>query len=336
MKEVNQSKNLRETLMKNNLVIYIPSVGRRVELIRLFYKAAKELNIHLTIIGSDNSELAPALYFVDYNYWIHSINSNDYENDLRQIINRHEVDLVIPTLDPELLKFSQISSKFKAQYSVEFIISNHLVIETFSSKYKTDAFASNHQILSPKKYSISEIKDYHFPLIVKPDRGSSSIGVKRLKKISDLKPYKVKPDNFIFQELIEGTEYTVDTYVDKNGKTISIVPRIRLETRSGEISKGQVIIDDSIIEETKRILNKLPFRGPITFQYIKDKFEKNYLIEINPRYGGGAPMSIMAGANTPKFVLMDYLNIPIKFDSEELNETKYSRYDSSVEVIGFD
>ena len=45
--------------------IMFTSVGRRVELIQEFHRAAKELNVPLQIIGADISDTAPALYFCD-------------------------------------------------------------------------------------------------------------------------------------------------------------------------------------------------------------------------------------------------------------------------------
>ena len=45
--------------------ILFTSVGRRVELMQAFKQASDELGAHLTIIGADITESAPALYFCD-------------------------------------------------------------------------------------------------------------------------------------------------------------------------------------------------------------------------------------------------------------------------------
>ena len=69
--------------------------------------------------------------------------------------------------------------------------------------------------------------------------------------------------NYIFQEYKQGDEYTVDVFIDKKGNVISIVPRLRIEVRAGEVNKAKTIKDkdiiDAIIESIKAFLIKTPF-----------------------------------------------------------------------------
>ncbi|HFS4842500.1 TPA: ATP-grasp domain-containing protein, partial [Enterococcus faecium] len=83
---------------------------------------------------------------------------------------------------------------------------------------------------------------------------------------------------------------------------VSIVPRKRIATRGGEILKGQIIKDRELIETTKKMLEKLNAIGHITIQCIKNEKGIFYL-EINARYGGGAPISIKSGANSPEYII---------------------------------
>lgn len=46
------------------------------------------------------------------------------------------------------------------------------------------------------------------------------------------------------------------------------------------------------------------FRGPITIQFIRNKQTGDaYVMEINPRLGGGVIAAIAAGGNMPAFLL---------------------------------
>ena len=45
--------------------------------------------------------------------------------------------------------------------------------------------------------------------------------------------------------------------------------------------------------------------GVITLQLFLTTDDKIKFIEINPRFGGGAPLSIKAGANFPKWLLQE-------------------------------
>ena len=50
------------------------------------------------------------------------------------------------------------------------------------------------------------------------------------------------------------------------------------------------------------------FRGCITIQcFMHKKTEDVIGIEINPRFGGGFPVSYLAGANFPKWIIEEYL-----------------------------
>ena len=58
--------------------ILFTSVGRRVELMQLFKKAADKLNIDLEVFGADISETAPAMFFCDKKVIVPRINDNAY------------------------------------------------------------------------------------------------------------------------------------------------------------------------------------------------------------------------------------------------------------------
>ncbi len=121
------------------------------------------------------------------------------------------------------------------------------------------------------------------------------------------------PDDYIFQSFIEADEYTVDAYVSANdGKVLGIVPRKRLEIFNGEVTKSITIKDDEIIYWADKILRTAPFCGPITIQFLRERLSnKLYIMEINPRAGGGIINSIEAGFDVPSIILKEYLKMPL-------------------------
>ena len=105
------------------------------------------------------------------------------------------------------------------------------------------------------------------------------------------------PKQFLELDGRKVIEYTIDAFLDFEGNIITIVPRIRLATRSGEIAKGKIVKDDEITADVTRLLTELKPIGHITIQCMRTDRGIEY-IEINPRFGGGAPMSIRAGADS--------------------------------------
>ena len=71
--------------------------------------------------------------------------------------------------------------------------------------------------------------------------------------------------------------------------------------------------------------------GVITLQLFLTADDKVKFIEINPRFGGGVPLSIKAGANFPKWILQELLGrkTNIRFDGFKDNLIML-RYDGEV------
>ena len=71
--------------------------------------------------------------------------------------------------------------------------------------------------------------------------------------------------------------------------------------------------------------------GVITLQLLLTNNKQIKFVEINPRFGGGAPLSIKAGANFPKWILQELSGKKpnIRFDSFKDNLIML-RYDSEV------
>ncbi|HCO94838.1 MAG TPA: transcriptional regulator, partial [Phycisphaerales bacterium] len=144
--------------------------------------------------------------------------------------------------------------------------------------------------------------------------------------------YARRIPNPICQELVKGIEYTCDVYVDFGMKVRCVVPRKRIEVRAGEVSKGQVAKNRRIMNEAVTLVEKLGAGpGVITLQLFLTGDDKLKYIEINPRFGGGAPLSIKAGADFPKWILQELTGGKpnIRFDGFK-DGLIMLRYDSEV------
>ena len=133
------------------------------------------------------------------------------------------------------------------------------------------------------------------------------------------------------QEFIEGTEYSVDVFCDFDSNPITVVPRIRLATRGGEIAKGQISRDREIINDVMRMLDILKPVGHITIQCMKTKRGIEY-IEINPRFGGGAPMSIDAGADSCENLYRLLLGEKLQYNEDYKDGMLFVRFDKSISI----
>lgn len=311
--------------------VLILSVGRRVELVNRFKRAAKELNINSKIIGVDISNLAPALHFCDIQEIVPRINSEEYISSLLNVCKKHNVKLIIPTIDTELMKISENIDLFTA-LGVRVNISSKEVITICRNKKNTQKWLEENEISVPRMISEEDIKNknYNFPLFIKPLDGSSSINAFKVDNQKQLDFFIDYVPNPIVQEMVFGEEYTIDVFCDFDSKPITVVPRKRLAVRAGEILKGIIDKDREIIEFVKNLVFKLKPVGHITVQCIKSDNGEIYILEINPRFGGGAPMSIDAGADSPKNLYKLLMGEHLHYNENYKDKLYFSRFDDAI------
>ena len=96
--------------------------------------------------------------------------------------------------------------------------------------------------------------------------------------------------------------------------------------------KTQICMDETMIDEAKKLCEAFKPSGPMTVQLIQDKNTgENYYIEINPRYGGGVPLSMKSGARSAEALLMLLCGEVVEYqENASCNGAIYSRFDQSV------
>lgn len=314
-----------------NINVLILSAGRRVELVKAFKQAREELNIGGKVIACDLSDTAPAIYHADGYYLVPRILDDNYIPSIMDICKKENIDLIIPTIDTELLKLAEEKEKIESETNAKVHVSDLNVVKICRDKYNTQAFFEEHGFKVPKLITQKEIenKEYEFPMFIKPLNGSSSINTFKINNERELEFFLEYVPQPMVQEFIEGDEYTIDAFVDFNHNPITIVPRQRLATRGGEVLKGVVKKDREIIEEVKKVIEILKPIGHITLQCMKTKRGIEF-IEINPRFGGGAPISIKAGANSPKNLYRLLMGETLAYNEEYEDNLLASRHDDAV------
>lgn len=311
--------------------ILILSAGRRVELVQRFQRAAEKLDITGKIIAADMSNLAPAVFFADKSYVVPQINDPGYLDQIIKICLKENIRLIIPTIDTELLLLSLNKQYIEDETDAKVLISSVEVINICRDKMNTQKFFEENAFLVPSLIKQEDIicENVNYPLFIKPLDGSSSINAFKVKNKKELDFFMEYISNPIVQEMIKGDEYTVDAFLDFDSNLISVVPRIRMATRGGEILKGKIIKDRDIIEDVTRLLYVLKPIGHITIQCMKTKKGIEY-IEINPRFGGGAPMSIDAGADSCEYLYRLLRGEKLTYQENYRENILFLRFDQSI------
>ncbi|KHD38332.1 carbamoyl phosphate synthase-like protein [Clostridium acetobutylicum] len=313
--------------------ILLTAVGKRVQLIKCLKENAK-------IYGCDISSLAPASKFVDGFYKVKKYNEPGYIEDIIRICRNENIDFLIPLFEREFLDLCSYRQELK-KVGTELLLSGKTIIEICNDKWKSYEFFKENQVKCPITYLRDEIPSViEYPLIVKPFDGMGSSSVFKVNNKRQLEFFLEYVENPVVQQFIEGKEYTIDTLCDLKGNVIFAIPRERLEVRSGEVSKSRTVKNEKIIEAVKDLCSKLQntasrngenLIGPLTIQCIVDNLGEIYFIEINPRFGGGVPLSFKAGGDYGRY-LKDISNDLKVEPLEDFEELTMLRYDDAVYV----
>ena len=311
-------------------------VGRRIELVDAFRRAAEALRIRLTVHGVDLNRLAPAMHKVDHAHIVPRIKTRGHIPALLKIAQEHKIDVVIPLIDSDLLALAQASKRFEA-VGTRVLISPETVIRTCRDKMLTYRALCDARIDTPATWTWADVlkkKRHRFPYYMKPREGSAGLGNYRIDNLEELRILGNRVPDPIVQEFVEGIEHTMDVYTGLDGRPQCVVPRRRLEVRSGEVSKGVIVKNQDIIETGRHVaLYVGQFRGVVTIQCILTPDKRVRVIEINPRFGGGVPLAIHAGADFPKWIMAELLGRRLRHDPMGYRDgVTMLRYDQSVFV----
>jgi carbamoyl-phosphate synthase large subunit len=287
--------------------------------------------VKLEIYGADITNLAPALFFCDYTVIVPRIKDVDYIPTLQRICKEEQIDALIPTIDTDLLLLAEHKHDFG---NTKVVISESDKVKLCRDKRFTADYFNSVGLLSPHPVDDWIMYDAGYPAFIKPKDGSSSVFAYKVENESELKSFAQQVPDYIIQPFIEGTEYTIDIFCDFNGNPIFITPRIRLAVRAGEVLKTEIVQDNKIIEEMKQLVADYKPCGQITVQMIREKATgDDYYIEINPRFGGGSPLSMKAGADSAEALIRLIAGEELKFmDKAAEDGALFSRFDQSVRL----
>lgn len=301
--------------------ILFTCAGRRTYLLKYF---KEQLGNDGNIIGADAQLSAPALSAADVIEHVPAVYADNYIDCILDICSRNNVRAIISLNDLELPVLAANKEILTAN-GVMPIVSRQEVIDLCFDKYMTARFVENVGLNSPAtfinlgeaKRAIAEGK-LVFPIVLKPRWGSGSIGIEFANNLGELNEIyalllkKVKQsilatasqgDEYILiQQKINGQEYGVDVMNDLNGNNRGIAVKKKLAMRAGETDKAQTV-DNPVIRAIGITLGeKLRHVGNLDVDILEEE-GKYYVLELNPRFGGGFPFSYEAGANFPKAII---------------------------------
>jgi carbamoyl-phosphate synthase large subunit len=284
----------------------------------------KQKDFDVQILTMDMDYVNAGRFFSDRFFKIPPASDEEFLQSISMILKQQDVDIFIPIID---YGFKVISENRKALEDISgslVLISSPKTIDICNDKL--NFYDALYKIEGIKVCELIEGPVEGFPYFAKPRYdGRASIGCYKIESWTDFEYVKRHVDCPLFVELLKGTEYTVDTLNDFDGKFIGGVTRIRCETKSGVSYKAEVVHDLEMLEQAKKIVESLNIIGPANLQCFKDGDDITWF-EINPRFSGTFAASLGAGFNSAHMILKLFSNMSITKEDTEYDDVTMLRF----------
>jgi carbamoyl-phosphate synthase large subunit len=293
-----------------------------------------QTEIPVEIVGADSSPRNAGRYLADRWVEVPRVDDAGYFEALLELVRELRIQLFVPIFDTQFPALAERRGEFEALGCAVAVSPSEAVLIA-NEKDRTAAFFGANGFSSPRLVSPEEARagQCRFPLILKPRGGRSSIGVEMLRLPEEVDLFLARADEeVVLQEAVEGREFTADILCALDGEPIAVVPRERLETKSGVSTKGRSFRNDGIIAEVVRMARLLKLRGPANVQGFLLSDGSVQWIEINPRFSGTLALTIAAGVNAPLLLLRSALGLPVPPRLGAYREVTMMRYWEEVFV----
>lgn len=309
-------------MRKDRLCLLMLGGAKRVSVARHLKDAAARRGLDLDVLSYELTEEVPV---ASVGRVIKGLKFADpgVRDDLLRVISAEGVDLVLPFVDPAV----EIASTLRNVSGGYVPVSDESLCRKMFDKGDADEWFREHSLPVPERVALPLTSPLRYPVILKPRRGSASKGIVVCREASDI-PADADPQKYMAQRYVEDAqEVTVDCYVGSDGRVLSVVPRLRLETAGGEVTRSITVRDPELTALARRVLEADAFRGPVTVQLLRDRHSGETLVmEVNPRLGGGVVTSIAAGSGIADMLIGETLGEHMEPKDDWRDRTLVARY----------
>ena len=309
-----------------NILLINP--GRKDYIINYFLKLTKKFKANLFLIDPDKNIASFAVSKKTKNYVSPKAKAKNYKLFLRKFVTKKKIKIIFPFSEYELKTLSK-DKKYYVDKGIYLVLSNSDVISICENKIKTGIFLKKIGINYPKIIPFSKIK-VNLPVIKKNIFGNSSKNQKIIRKFNDI-PRK-KDYGYFYQKYLNFQEYGMDILNDFDGNFLHCLARKKISMRAGDTDKAEIISSKKFSNLAKKISSKLKHVGNLDIDFLVNK-KKIYVIDLNPRFGGGYPFTHEYGYNYIKALIELSLNNKKKINFN-LKKNKIKKFSKGITIYG--
>jgi carbamoyl-phosphate synthase large subunit len=269
----------------------------------------------LDVWAVDIDPCAAGLYLVpaDRRGLVPRGDSPAFADHLVALCRQLEVDVLLPTVDAELLPLARRRDELGAAGTTLLAASVH-TLESAQDKWTLIQHCRGKAPI-PDTVLLDDAFDasaWTWPAIVKPRHGAGGVGVELVQDAAHLERLGIPRDaSNIVQQLLPGVEHSIDVLAYRDGRIAAAVPRSRLKVDSGIAVAGATSVDPALVATGRQVAEAIGLTTVGNVQVKQDADGQPRLLEVNVRFPGSMPLTVAAGVDMPRLVIDDALGRPV-------------------------
>lgn len=299
--------------------VLVTSISAKVPMLKAVREALDRAGKGGLLFGADLDRDCIGSFFVDH-FWTSPRIDELSADELVRYCRTHGITAVIPSRDGDLPFFAAWREHLRAN-GIHVMVSDKACVEICADKLR---FA--HKLFEDAFPSIPTYEELSFEAdryVVKERYGSGGSGFGIALDADEAARHAKRLRHPVFQPYVEGTEVSVDVYVDARGKAKGVIPRRRIRVVNGESQLSATFRDAGLERLCAEMAERLGAYGHVLFQLIRDGGGNWHVVECNARFGGASTLAVAAGLDSFYWFLLesrgaDLDGVPFRRSDREL------------------
>jgi carbamoyl-phosphate synthase large subunit len=282
----------------------------------------------VVIVGSDVGDKHAGLLFVDFFKLVPRADSNTYITSIKSLVKEFNIDMVIPTSEPEIEILTNLS---KSILPCKILTPGRKVVRFCMDKFETNRFLDSIELDVPWTIKSDDGLPEEYPCIFKGSKGAGSKLLYVVKDELEARYLKKRHSHTIFQELLLPDDKEITCAVFRSNLGSVAVLQLQRSLVGGATSWARVIFEPDIDRICRLIAKELELVGSMNIQLRLTK-DGPRIFEINPRFSSTVYMRYLIGFNDVLWSINDHLGIESRFPGIPVNTELVRIFDSKILV----
>ncbi len=287
------------------MTVLLTCAGSRVDIVRAF-RDALDAGPHAgRVLVSDAGEASPTRFAADGVVDLPMVDDPGYRGALVEACRREEVRALLPLTDLDPVLLAEAAPEL-APLGTHVFLPDADVALGCQDKWRCHRMLLDAGLPSPPTWLPGTIDpaDLPYPVLLKPRLGFAARHIYRCADPGELAFFeRYSPLESVYQQALDGTEFSTDTLGDLEGRALGAIPRSMMQAKGGEQVKGESLDDPQLVDLAVRAVEALGLRGPACIQCFRKDGVIQGITDINTRFGGAFPLPLAAGGSYPELIV---------------------------------